>query len=137
MKRLILHNKGLPDWPMGKERSTVVLDKPEVNEIFQELRRLFTKSVMKIPVITVNIGSAFAHPKDCFNKKLGRKMAEERMKPLEFQISVGDYQNHDEAVYLVLTGIDRSLQVHYSLNVKVYRDSGDMRVMACYTRSWR
>jgi len=138
MSRLILHNREQPQFEgVGKESSTVLVDKPDVREVFQELRKQFTPSCMKIPTIMVNIGSAFCHRKDTFNKKLGRKLAEPRMKPVLMKIATGSYENMDEAVYLVLTGVDAELQVHYSLNVKVYRDSGQMRVLACYTRSWR
>lgn len=136
--RLILHNRQIPDYGVGKEQSTVVLDKPHVLEILQEMRKQYTKSCMKIPKITVNIGSSFCHRSDNFNKKLGRKMAESRMKPVEMTIgNHGMYESSEEAVWLVLTGNDSELQVHYSLNVKIYRDSGEMRVLACYTRSWR
>lgn len=134
--RIIRHNKEIEQYGVGKERGTVVLDKPEVNEIFQELRKQYTKSCMKMPKIVVNIGAAFAHPNDSFNKKLGRQMAELRMKPIEMSIQTGAYENHEKAIYLLLTGVDSELQVHYSLNVKVYRDSGLLRVIGCYTRSW-
>lgn len=137
--RLILHNRGEPDQWDGSygHRSTVVLDKPDVREIFQELRKQYTLSCMKLPKIMVNVGCARVHPKDCFNKKLGRKLAESRMRPVEFKIGHHSYDNNEEAVWLVLTGVDNEAQIHYSLNVKVYRDSGTMRVLACYTRSWR
>lgn len=135
--KLILHNRERPDYGVGKEVSTVVVEKPDVREIFQEMRKQYTPSCLKVPKIVVNIGAAFVHHKDSFNKKLGRKLAESRMKAVEMQISTGTYENSDEAVWLVLTGSDSELEVHYSLNVKVYRDSGAMRVLACYTRSWR
>jgi len=117
-------------------RSTVVLEKPHVLEILQELRKQYTRSCLSIPKISVNIGAALCHYKDPFNKKLGRKLATERMKPVEMEINTGAYQNSEEAIWLVLTGVDKVLHVHYSLNVKIYRDSGEMRVIACYTRSW-
>lgn len=136
--RLILHNRDQKSFGVGKECSTVVVDKPDVREIFQELRKQYTKSCMQIPKIVVNIGGAFVHYKDSFNKKLGRKLAESRMKPIEMRIGHhGMYDGNPDAIFLVLTGVDSELEVHYSLNVKVYRDSGEMRVMACYTRSWR
>lgn len=137
--KLILHNRGEQDQWDGSfgHRSTVVVEKPDVREIMQELRKQFTLSCMKIPKVVVNVGCARVHPKDSFNKKLGRKLAESRMRPVEMQISSGAYENSEEAVWLVLSGVDAEAKIHYSLNVKVYRDSGAMRVLACYTRSWR
>lgn len=137
---LIFHNRDRgEDWDGSSgHRSTVVLEKPDVREIMQELRKQFIPSCMKVPKITVNIGVARVHPKDSFNKKLGRKLAEARMRPIEMTIGIHDmYQNFEEAIWLVLTGIDSESQIHYSLNVKVYRDSGNMRALACYTRVWR
>ena len=137
MSLIIRHNKDREEYSVGKETSTVVMQKPEVNEIFQELRKQFTKSCLKRPVITVNIGGAFVHAKDAFNKKLGRSLAQSRIKPLEMNIEVGDYQHSDEAIWIVLRGIDRSLEVAYTVTMKVYRDSGESRIMGISTRSWR
>lgn len=138
--KLIFHNREFGEhWDASSgHRSTVVLEKPDVREIMQELRKQFILSCMKIPKITVNIGVARVHPKDSFNKKLGRRLAESRMRPVEMTIGIHDmYQNSDEAVWLVLNGVDPENQIHYSLNVKVYRDSGNMRALACYTRVWQ
>lgn len=137
MSLIIRHNKDREDYGVGKETSTVVMQKPEVNEIFQELRKQFTKSCLKRPVITVNIGGAFVHAKDPFNKKVGRSLAQSRIKPLEMSIEVGEYQTSDEAIWIVLRGIDRSLEVAYTVTMKIYRDSGDSRIMGISTRSWR
>lgn len=137
MSLIIRHNKDRNMYGVGKETSTVVLQKPEVNEIFQELRKQFTKSCMKLPKLVVNIGGAFVHEKDSFNKKLGRKLAESRIKPIEMSIEVGDYQTNEEAIYIVLRGVDSQLEASYTVTMKVYRDSGDARIMAVNTRSWR
>lgn len=115
-------------------RSTVALEVPHVLEILQEMRKQYTKSILSIPKITVNIGAALVHPTDQFNKRLGRELALSRMKPVEMEIrSHGMYENMTDAIWLVLTGEDTEIGVHYSLNVKIYRDSGLMRIMGCYT----
>lgn len=137
MNLLIRHNRERQEYGVGKETSTVVLEKPHVLEILQEMRKQFTKSCMKIPMITVNIGSAYVHPGDQFNKKLGRKLAEARLKPVQCTIRTGEYQNFNDAIHLVLEGVDDEQQVKYDINVKIYRDSGEMRVMQVFTRSWR
>ena len=137
MSLIIRHNKDKVMYGVGKETSTVVMQKPEVNEIFQELRKQFTKSCMKLPKIVVSIGGAFVHEKDSFNKKLGRELATSRIKPVEMSIEVGDYQTNEESIYIVLRGVDNALEVAYTVTMKVYRDSGDSRIMAIHTRSWR
>jgi hypothetical protein len=110
------------------------LEVPHVLEILQEMRKQYTRSVLSIPKITVQIGSALVHPDDQFNKRLGRQLALSRMKPVEMKIrSHVMYENMQDAIWLILEGEDKETQVHYSLNVKIYRDSGQMRVMGCYT----
>ena len=136
MSLLIRHNKEVVEYGVGKERSTVVLEKPHVLEILQEMRKQFTKSCLQIPQITVNIGSSYVHPGDQFNKRLGRSLAQSRMKPVVCTIKSGSYENMSDAIYLVLEGVDDEHQVKYDINVKIYRDSGEMRVMHVFTRSW-
>lgn len=136
MSLLIRHNRERQEYGVGKETSTVVLEKPHVLEVLQEMRKQFTKSCLQIPKITVNIGSACVHPGDQFNKKLGRQIAESRLKPIQCTIRTGEYQNFSDAIHLVLEGVDDEHQVKYDINVKIYRDSGEMRVMQVSTRSW-
>jgi hypothetical protein len=140
MTRLILHNRDRQDdfyAGVGKETSTVILEKPDVREIFQELRKQFTPSQMTIPKIVVNVGGAFCNKGDAFNKDLGRRLANTRVKPVEMRIEISEYQNHKEAIHLRLIGVDSELEVQYTLELKVYRDSKALRVMKAYTRSWR
>lgn len=139
MSLLFRHNKEVPEYPehqVGKQRGTVALEKPHALEIMQEMRKQYTKSCMKIPKITVNIGGAFAHYKDPFNKKTGRDMATARVKPIEFTIGGSGYDNDPEAIMLSLTGVDKTLEVQYTIGIKLYRDSGELRIMHIQTRSW-
>lgn len=140
MDLIIRHNREAQNGYYMKDkwdRSTVVLEKPHSAEIMQEMRRQYTKSCgFKIPKITINIGGSSVYHKDCYNKKLGRKMATGRIKPVEFKIAQSGYVNHDEAIHLNLTGNDAELKVQYSIELKIYRDSGDIRIMSVHTRFW-
>ena len=137
--RLIRHNIEGDEFPQynKKTRSTVVFDKPHVLEVLQEMRRQFTKSSMQIPKITVNIGCALAHPKDNFSRKVGIKLAESRIKPIEMEISSSLLHNSSDAIELTLQGIDTEIKIHYSMKIKIYRDSGELRVMSCNTEDWQ
>lgn len=137
MSLLFRHNQERPEYGgVGKETGTIAFEKPHVLEILQELRRSFTKSVMSIPKITVNIGGAFVHKSDCFNKKVGRALATSRVKPIEMMIDFDYGSQRLDAVHFRLTGVDNELQVQYVLNCKIYRDSGVLRIMGIQTRSW-
>lgn len=140
MELLIRHNRDSEGFPKHNRKclSTVVLEKPDVREIMQELRKSFTPSYLKLPKIVVNIGGAFCYYKDQFNKKLGRELARSRLKPVEMYVEVQSFHlNSSDAIWLVLTGVDKELEVQYSVNIKVYRDSGQLRVFGCFTREWR
>jgi hypothetical protein len=118
-------------------RSTVVLEKPDVSMLMQKIRQLYTD--LTPPKVVVNIGCSKAHPKDPYNKKVGRDLATSRMKPIEMQIeNPNPYTGlaTEGHLCLILTGIDTELNVYYSLNVKIYKDSLQLRVMGCFTRSW-
>lgn len=138
MNLIIRHNKEEVEYGVGLERGTVVLEKPHAAEILQEMRKQFLKSAgLPIPTVTLNIGASFAHPKDPFNKKIGRKLASERIRPVVCTIRFGEYQNFTDAIHLTLEGVDDKSQVKYDVNIKIYRDSGDLRVMSVSTRSWK
>lgn len=137
MKTIIIHNRHEEDRYTGimpKSAGTVILEVPTSQMLLKAMVDYFT--TLEIQTVPILIGGSFLHPKDQLNKKLGRKLATERIKCIQFTLEVGGYQNMNDAVYLHLRGVDDSQQVHYGITVKIYRDSRALRVVGVTTRSW-
>jgi hypothetical protein len=129
MKISTIHNR-LPlslGWP-AKIAGTVVLEDPNVDVIL-DCAANRVKNLVPCN-ITVNVGAAFLHPKDQLNKKEGRKLALERMKPIDCSLEI---RTESDGITVALHGIDNTLKVRYSIYCKVYNDSRKLRVTSVKT----
>lgn len=136
MKLITVHNRGryeTKDWRPRKMSGTVVLEQPEADMILG----ILADSIRSLnqEKITINIGAAFLHSSDQLNKKEGRRLAQERVRPIDFSIEIND--NASDALWLDLLGADLILEVNYRIRLKIYRDDRKLRIMKVETSQWR
>lgn len=135
MKLITVHNKdkyNTKDWKPRKMSGTVVLEQPDAEILLDTLAGSFKS--LRMENFTIKIGAAFLHNDDQFNKKEGRRIAKERMRPIDFSIEVND--NAAEALWLDLLGVDPILEVSYRIRAKIYRDDRKLRIMKVETGQW-
>ena len=117
------------DWKPRKRVGTIVLDRP----LGSELLNAYANSILNVenPLIAINIGAAFVRWDDQLNKKVGRELAQSRMKPITFEVKLNRID--DKAAWYHLVGKDADLGVQYTVTAKVYRGDKNLRIMGVQT----
>ena len=117
-----------------KSNGTLVFEKPEAEFLLD----VYSTSIMRISQekFDLKVGAAFLHPEDRLNRKVGRAMAMARLHDVKFTVESHLYGIGNDAIHLVLEGVDEALKAKYSITVKIYRDSRKLRVVGAHMRSW-
>lgn len=124
MRIIYRHMNSFPDRKYESPRmtGTVALKVPTY------LKTMLTSQFRtgKLEPIVIPFGISLCHKHDQFNKKVGRELAESRIKDVAFQLNTIDLSNSEFIEYNLTTTIG---DAKISLRFKEYRDSLNIRLV--------
>jgi hypothetical protein len=126
MKYQTLHNN--INNPYRYQSYTAVVQQ-ETYDVFHSLMDNFFRKPDN--TLFLDVGIAFRHPDDQFNKKIGRALALERLKTTPFKVEV--IFNFDDHFLINFTS-NEDVALRHTLQVKIYKDSKKVRYVSYYVK---